>query len=198
VDFAETVPEVVKTHPSVRHVRLVGSRAEGRAHELSDWDFAVETSDFESISRDLPRLVAPLRPLAVQWDPYSNRACYMLMLSGPTKIDLFFPAEPRSWSPAWDSSPETLEAIDRHFWDWILWLEQKRRGGHAEVLAKGLRDMHELMLRPLGVADEHEEISEAIERYGEARGVLEQSFELSVPRDLEREVLPAVLQRRRE
>jgi len=39
-DVATAIPALV-THPSIRSVRLIGSRAEGRAHELSDWDFAV-------------------------------------------------------------------------------------------------------------------------------------------------------------
>jgi hypothetical protein len=192
---AAAVEAAVKSHPAVRCIRLVGSRAEGSAHELSDWDFAVETTDFGALSRDLPQLVAPLRPLAVQWDPYSNDACYMLMFPGPTKVDLFFPDEPRSWSAAWEPSGKTLAAIDRHFWDWILWLEQKRSGAHVEVLGKGLRDMYALMLRPLGVVGDPETITQAIDGYLEARSALERRFDVRVPRELEHEVLPAVLRR---
>ena len=192
MDVARTVPAILRTHPCVTVVELVGSRAEQRAHELSDWDFAVETDAFERLARDLHALVAPLSPLAEQWDPYSAYACYMLMLPGPTKIDLMFPDEQRAWSPPWSPSPETLEAIDRHFWDWILWLEQKRRGGHAETLAKSLSDMYERMLSPMGVSDEPASIVDALNAYVEARDDLERKFRVSVPRDLEHEVRPVV------
>jgi hypothetical protein len=197
VDVDREIPETLGAHPAIEEVWLIGSRANGRAHELSDWDFAVETDDFESVARDLHRLVAPFRPLAEQWDPYSFHACYMLMLPGPIKIDLFFPAEPRSWSPAWEPSPTTLQAIDSHFWDWILWLEQKRSGGYANVLRKGLRDMYELMLRPMGVTGEPTSVPDATRAYLEARGELEQRFGVSVDRDLEADVRPAVLRGRR-
>jgi hypothetical protein len=192
VDVAREVPVALEAHPSVREVRLAGSRARGRAHELSDWDFAVYTDDFESVAGDLHNLVAALNPLSGQWDPYSKVECYMLLLPGPTKIDLLFVNQPREWSPAWDPSPETLEAIDRHFWDWILWLEQKRRGGRPEVTAKSLRDMYELMLRPMGVPAEPRSLPAAIDSYLDARGELERAFDMRLPRDLEHEVRPAV------
>jgi hypothetical protein len=130
--------------------------------------------------------------LAEQWDPYSTYPCYMLILPGPTKIDLLFPNEHQEWSPPWVASPETLEEIDRHFWDWILWLEQKRRGGDVEVLAKGLGDMHELLLLPMGVVDEPGTVSEAVDAFLKARAEMEQNFGVTVPRDLEHEVRPTV------
>jgi hypothetical protein len=192
VDVAREVPAALEAHPAVREVRLAGSRAKGREHQLSDWDFAVETDDFESVARDLHNLVAALSPLSEQWDPYSKVECYMLLLPGPTKIDLLFVDQPREWSPAWEPSTETLEAIDRHFWDWILWLEQKRRGGRTEVVARSLRDMHELMLRPMGVVAEPRSLPEAIDSYLDARSALEREFGMSLPRDLEHEVRPAI------
>lgn len=175
-------------HAAVHAVRLVGSRAEGRAHERSDWDFAVETDEFVSVARDLHRMVATLRPLAEQWDPYSSYACYMLMLPGPTKVDLLFPDEKQEWAPPWSASPTTLEAIDRHFWDWILWLEQKRRGDQSELLGKSLGDMYEFMLRPMGVTNPPASVSEAIDAYLKARADLEERFGFNVSRDLEHEV----------
>jgi hypothetical protein len=176
---------------------MVGSQANGRAHNFSDWDFAVETEDFESVARDLPRLVAPLRPLAEQWDPYASYACYMLMLRGPTKVDLLFLDEHRDWLPPWTPSAETLAAIDRHFWDWIMWLEQKRSGGYEEVFTTGLDNMHELMLRPMGVAAGPRSVTAAINAYVVARDRLEREFGVSVSRDLEHEVRPVVLRRQR-
>lgn len=53
-------------------VELAGSRARGTHEELSDWDFAVETSDFDSVARDLPTLVEPLEPLGAQWEPLGH------------------------------------------------------------------------------------------------------------------------------
>jgi hypothetical protein len=192
VDLAVAVPAALDGHRSVQGVRVVGSRAEGRAHDFSDWDFAVETDDFQAVARDLPRLVAVLAPVAEQWDRYSSYACYMLMLRGPIKVDLMFPAERQEWAAPWDVSPDTLSAIDRHFWDWILWLEQKRRGGRADVLPAELAKMHELMLRPMGIETEPQSVAEALSAYLDAREALEGSFGVEVPRELEREVRPVV------
>jgi hypothetical protein len=186
---AVDVPAALESHPSVRQVRLVGSRGAGRAHELSDWDFLVLTDDFRAVARDLPALVSPLEPLSQLWDPYSHRQCYMLMLRGPVKIDLIFPTEKREWSPAWEPRADTLEDIDRHFWDWILWLEQKRRGGRRAQLEKSLGDMYELMLSPLGVRERPESVAAAVGAYLDARTAAEERFGVRVPRVLEREVL---------
>lgn len=192
MDPALDVPAALERHPAVRAVRLVGSRGAGRAHAFSDWDFLVLTDDFPSVERDLHELVAPLRPLSEQWDPYSHHACYMLMLRGPRKIDLIFPSEKRRWAPAWDPRPDTLEAIERHFWDWIVWLEQKRRGGKDARFEKSFADMFELLLRPMGVAEQPASVRAAVEAYIAARDVLEQRFGMHLSRDLEREVRPAL------
>src|SRR5512133_1680539 len=88
MDVATEIPATLLRHPAIRAVRLVGSRADGRNHEFSDWDFAVETDDFASVVQDLPHLFASLRPLTEQWDPYASHACYMLMFPGPTKVTL--------------------------------------------------------------------------------------------------------------
>jgi hypothetical protein len=197
VDIAASVSALLIKHPQIQAVRLTGSRATGRWHDLSDWDFSVETDNFDSVSESLPALVGPLRPLAQQWDPYASHACYMLILRGPTKIDFLFLDEHRDWSPPWHASPATLEAIDCHFWDWILWLEQKRRGGHADLLTTSLEDMHDLMLGPMGTARRPGSIPDAISAYLHARGALEQEFGLRVSRELEREVRPAVLRSHR-
>jgi predicted nucleotidyltransferase len=37
---------LVARHPAVTGVELAGSRSRGTHEELSDWDFAVETSNF--------------------------------------------------------------------------------------------------------------------------------------------------------
>jgi hypothetical protein len=41
----------------VRRVELAGSRSRGTHGELSDWDFAVMTSDFAAVARDLPAVL---------------------------------------------------------------------------------------------------------------------------------------------
>jgi len=192
MDVAEVVAAALLWHPSVRDVRLVGSRAQGRAHELSDWDFAVASDDFAILERDLPALLEPLGAVAEQWDRFASRACYMLVLPGPVKIDLLFLDVARDRSSAWDVTPETLAAIDMHFWDWILWLEQKRRAGRDEVLSESLGHMHELLLGPMGVEARPFSVADAVRSYTDARNGLERRFGVRVPRQLEREIRPAL------
>ena len=197
MDPGATVPGLLENDPRVRSVRLGGSRASGRYHDFSDWDFLVETDAFATLAEDLPRIVAPIRPLAHQWDRYSSYECYMLILAGPQKVDLIFPDEAREWSAAWEVSPATLVAVDRHFWDWIMWLEQKRSGDRGEVLASGLADLYELLLRPMGAEASPASIPAAVETYLARRLELERRFGLHVPRELENEVRPVVLSRAR-
>ena len=195
MDVAAEIPLALLRHSSIQAVRLVGSRADGRSHEFSDWDFAVETEDFASAADDLTHLVASLQPLAGQWDPFASHACYMLMFPGPTKVDLLFLDQHRQWAPAWSPSPGNLQAIDRHFWDWIVWLEQKRSGGHEATLKTGFGHLFELMLKPMGVVSEPGSVSEAIDAYVAARDELERRFGVSVLRELEAAVRPAVTRR---
>jgi predicted nucleotidyltransferase len=192
VDLIYEVSGALEEHASVREVRLIGSRAAGEEHELSDWDFAVETDDFAGLAEELHGIVAPLLPISELWDPYSDYACYMLILHGPTKVDLIFPSERREWSPAWEATPATLEAIDRHFWDWALWLEQKRRHDRTSQLAKSLGDLFELLLRPLGAREPPASIADAVSAYVRSREALENRFGVLVPRELEREVRPVL------
>ena len=116
----------------------------------------------------------------------------MLMLPGPAKIDLIFPSEKRKWSGPWHPSPETLKAIDCHFWDWIVWLEQKRRGGRQRAFDSSLGDMFELLLGPMGVSVRPFSVPEAVESFLGARAALEERFGVRVPRALENEVRPAL------
>jgi len=67
----------------VRSIELVGSRATGEARPESDWDFRVEARDFDAVAAALPALLAPLEPLAQQWDRLSDEQCWMLILRGP-------------------------------------------------------------------------------------------------------------------
>jgi hypothetical protein len=183
-------------HPHVLSVELVGSRATGSPTRLSDWDFEVMTDAFDAVARELPALVAELEPLAQQWDRISEYPCYMLMLIGPVKVDLIFPGEPYESLPPWRVSAETLDGLDRHFWDWILWLASKREKGQDELVRHELVKMSEHLLRPLGVDRVPGSIEAALETYRFARDRRERELGVEVSRRLEREVLPAVCRTR--
>jgi hypothetical protein len=153
VDLGTRVPELLRRHPSVRSVELVGSRARGSPTALSDWDFGVETDDLAALKPALPGLVAPLEPLAEQWDPLGEPPTYMLVVRGPVKIDLIFSHEAVPQRPPWRVGPDTLAALDAHFWDWILWLAAKRAGGRDELVRGELKKMHGFLLGPLAGDD---------------------------------------------
>ena len=191
-DLAASVKAALLPHPHVLTVELVGSRATGTPTRLSDWDFEVMTDGFDAVARELPAMVAELEPLAQQWDRISEYPCYMLMLIGPVKVDLIFPGEPYESLPPWRVSAETLEGIDRHFWDWILWLASKREKGQDELVRRELAKMSEHLLRPLGVDRVPGSIEAAFESYRIARDEREREFGLEVSRRLEHEVLPAL------
>jgi hypothetical protein len=191
-DLTGSVKAVLLPHPHVRSVELVGSRVTGSATALSDWDFEVETDDFGAVARALPALVSALEPLAQQWDRISAYPCYMLMLTGPVKVDLIFPGEPYESLPPWAVSAETLDGIDQHFWDWILWLASKREKGKDDLIRRELEKMSEHLLRPLGVDAAPGSIEAALEGYRRARDEREREFGREVSRRREREVLPAV------
>jgi len=191
-DLAASVRAALLPHWHIRAVELVGSRATGSSTPLSDWDFAVTTDRFDAVARELPSLVAGLEPLAQQWDRISDYPCYMLMLSGPVKVDLIFPEEPYESLPPWTVTVETLDGIDRHFWDWILWLASKREKGQDDLVRRELLKMSEHLLRPLGVDRVPGSIEDALDSYRFARDQREREFGLEVSRRLEGEVLPAL------
>jgi hypothetical protein len=191
-DLAASVASVLLPHPNVRAVELVGSRATGSPTSLSDWDFEVETDAFDAVARALPELVTPLDPLAQQWDRISDYPCYMLMLSGPVKVDLIFPGEPYESLPPWTVTPGTLDGIDQHFWDWILWLASKREKGKDELVRLELEKMSAHLLRPLGVEAVPDSIDAALEGYRTGRDEREREFGVEISRRREREVLPAI------
>jgi hypothetical protein len=191
-DLAASVKAALLPHPHVLSVELVGSRATGSPTRLSDWDFEVMTDGFDAVARELPAMVAELEPLAQQWDRISEYPCYMLMLIGPVKVDLIFPGEPYESLPPWRVSAETLDGLDRHFWDWILWLASKREKGQDQLVRRELVKMSEHLLRPLGVDRVPGSIEAALETYRFARDRRERELGVEVSRRLERDVLPAV------
>jgi hypothetical protein len=178
----------LEAHPAIDGVRLGGSRARGEADPLSDWDFEVQTADFRSVAGALPELVAPLEPLAQQWDRLSDHACYMLMLRGAVKVDLIF-EEPHALEPPWVVSADTLTGIDEHFWDWTIWLAAKDRAGKRALVAMELEKMHAHLLGPLGVGETPAGIEQAVAAYLPALRHAEERLAVEVPRVLQREVL---------
>jgi hypothetical protein len=182
----------VERHPAVQTIELVGSRAEGRAVDASDWDFRVETDDFDAVADALPILSAPLEPLAQQWDRLSSEWCWMLILDGPTKVDLIFPDHAHSDEPPWEPSARNLRAIDMHFWDWILWLRGKAARGKTSVVARELEKLFDHLLAPLGVQAKPMSIGDALAAYLVARDQAEARFAVRVPRELEDAVRPAI------
>ena len=185
--LVERLEATVRRHPAVKSVALTGSRARGEATDLSDWDFAVETRDFPTVAEALPALVAPLEPLAQQWDRLSDHGCYMLLLRGVGKVDLIFdhPWQPQ---PPWEVSEPTLLGIDDHFWDWTIWLAAKDRAGKRDVVEAELRKMHQHLLRPLGVERRPESVADAVAAYTVARAEAEERLGVTVRRALEGEV----------
>ena len=176
----------------MRSIALVGSRATGQAGPDSDWDFRVEARDFAAVAAALPSLLAPLEPLAQQWDRLSDEQCWMLILRGPVKVDLIFPEEPHVHEPPWVPSAENLGAIDAHLWDWLLWLRGKERSGKEELVAAELEKLFVHLLRPLGVERVPSSVAEAVELYRPARDAAAARLGGVVPAALETEVARAL------
>lgn len=189
------VIETVERHPAVRRVRLVGSRTAGTATAFSDWDFAVETDDFEAVARDIGPLLARFEPLARQWDRLSKTHCWMAILPGPVKVDVIF-AEPHTLEPPWIPERSNLTAIDDHFWDWVLWLNSKQAKGKSELVATELSKMFEHLLHPIGVEIPPASLDAALASYVTARDRLEREFSVAISPILGREVLRAIHHRR--
>ena len=191
-DIAASIESVLLPHPAIRGVELVGSRADGSPTPLSDWDFVVVTDRFDDVARALPELVTPLDPLAQQWDRISDYPCYMLLLSGPVKVDLIFPEEPYESLPPWTVSADSLDGIDQHFWDWTLWLASKREKGQDELVGRELVKMRDHLLGPLGIDRVPASIEAAVECYRSARDERERALGIQVTRRRQREVLPVL------
>jgi predicted nucleotidyltransferase len=183
---------LIAPHPAVDRVELIGSRAQGRATEWSDWDFGVRARDFAALAEALPELLAPLKPLVQQWDRLSETWCWMLILRGPVKVDLIFLEERHAKEGPWEPGPDTLAGIDDHFWDWMLWLRGKEAAGKDELVAAELDKLFGHLLAPLGADAAPSSVSEAVESYRAARERAEQRFGRAVSREVERAVAPSL------
>ena len=190
--LGETVVAAVAPHPAVRRIELVGSRAEGRATQWSDWDFGVQASDFAAVAEALPMLLVPLEPLVQQWDRLSSEQCWMLILSGPVKVDLIFFEEAHVPEEAWKAGPGTLAGIDSHFWDWMLWLRSKEASGKSDLVATELGKLFAHLLAPLGAGRAPSSVLDAVEVYRAVRDRAERRFGAVVSRRVELAVAPAL------
>jgi len=188
-DLVARARRLVAAHPAVTRVEFAGSRSRGTHHALSDWDFAVETPDFATVARAMPGLVAPLEPLGQQWEPLGHFPVYQVLMRGPTKVEYLFLDETQDAMAPVRSSPETLAAINTHFWDWIWWLVTKHAAGRSDLLADHLAQLHAHLLAPMGVPAPPTSIDRAIAVYLDRRDALEGEYGISVPRALEHEVL---------
>jgi hypothetical protein len=187
-DLVELAISAVARHPAVKRVELAGSRSRGTHQKLSDWDFAIETSNFGSVARDLPTLVEPREPLAAQWEPLGHFPVYMLLLPGPTKIEYLFLDHTQEARPPVKPSPETLPAIDAHFWDWIWWLATKASIGRNDLVRQHLPKLYRQLLKPMGTDTVPDSIEAAIRDFLVRRGGFERRYGLEVSRALEAEV----------
>jgi hypothetical protein len=175
-------------HPAVKKVEFAGSRSRATNDELSDWDFAVETSDFDALARDMPALVAPLQPLGQQWEPIGHFPVYQVLLRGPTKIEYLFLDHSQDPMPPMEPGRETLAAINNHFWDWIWWLATKASVGRSDLVAEHMPQLHAQLMRPMGIRAMPASIEAAIEAFVARRDALEAELGVSVDRALESEV----------
>jgi hypothetical protein len=187
-DLVRVARELVAGHPAVSRVEFAGSRSRGTHEDESDWDFAVTTSDFPSVAHDLPALVAPLQPLGAQWEPMGHFPVYQLLLPGPTKVEYLFLDHSQEPAPAPVPGPDTLVAIDNHFWDWIWWIATKASIGREDLVAEHLPQLFEHLLRPMGLTEVPGDIDAAIAAFVSRRDQLEREYGVTVPRALENEV----------
>lgn len=187
----DDVMRVLGAAAGIQRIELTGSRASGRATPLSDWDFQVVTADFAGVREAMPRLVVPLSPIVAQWDRLSRTWCYMLILTGPVKVDLIF-GQPHAALPPWQPSASTLRGIDDHFWDWTLWMRSKQVAGKRGLVEAELGKLHNHLLGPLGVIQAPATIELAIVGYRTARNQWERRLGMRIPRTAEEAVIQAL------
>lgn len=190
--LASLVPALLQSSPVVAIVELCGSRALGTEGRYSDWDFRVSTRDFAAFAPELPGLVRALDPLVEQWDRLCDDACYMLIVTGPSKIDLIFADVPHERDPPWVVNTSTLSGIDDHFWDWVLWLTSKVDAGKDSLVEAELTTMHDHLLAPMGIPAPTTSLRDVVKQYIDARDLCAERLGVVVDRSVEYEVAPIV------
>ncbi|MFD0855234.1 hypothetical protein ACFQ07_23545 [Actinomadura adrarensis] len=189
--IAEEIAAAVAAHSAVERVEPIGSGARDIAG-FQIAAFSVIVDDFGEVAADLPDIVGPFDPLSAQWDPLGEHASQLLIFRGPVKVDLVFPEVWRNPNPPWRVGPDTLAAIDTHFWDWTLWLVGKRRDGMLDRVRGELLKMSRHLLQPLGIGTVPLSLGEAADRYVRARDRLESRYGTRISRCLQDEILPLV------
>jgi hypothetical protein len=189
----DAVSAALRADPLVHSVSLVGSRADGTATMLSDWDYHVGSSDPAAVALRLPDLTQPLRPLSQLWDPLARHPVHMLIVAatGPyvVKVDLLLDLPERR--PSADPpavSAATLPGINAHFWDWNLWLGSKRLRGTETLVRTELAKMWGYLLKPMGGTAAPTTQHEAIAEYLRLLPRLERRHDLHIAPDLGRAV----------
>ena len=118
----------------------------------------------------------------------SHFPVYQVLLLGPTKIEYLFLDESQEPVPTREPSPESLESIDTHLWDWIWRITTKSAIGGSDLVSEHLTQLHAHLLLPIGIESVPASIEEAIEVFVARRDPLEQQYAVSVDRALEQEV----------
>lgn len=189
--MVSAIREALDAREVISSVVLGGSRAQGTATELSDWDLYVE-GDPDGMMVEIPALVASFQPLAAFWEPLSEQAGYMVVMDGPTKVDIFAVGANRQIQPPWVLAADTLPSIDGHFWDWILWLGGKMLRDERRLVADELVKMHGFLLRPMRVPFAPASLAEAVASYRQARAGAEEALGVVVPQELDNQVAEAL------
>jgi hypothetical protein len=190
-EVVAAVRTALERSSAVASVTLGGSRAHGGATELSDWDLYL-AGDLERMMAEVPAIVASFGPLAAFWEPLAEEAGYMVVLDGPTKVDVFPTGGRRRIQPPWVLRAETLPGIDGHFWDWALWLGGKTLRDERELVARELITMHGFLLQPMGVATAPKALDEARDVYLRARAAAMDELGVFVDPELGRQVTSAL------
>jgi hypothetical protein len=89
------------------------------------------------------------------------------------------------------ASASTLQAIDDHFWDWVLWLLSKEAAGREEVVVEELGKMFDHLLEPMGALKRPGNLPASVYSYVDVRGSQERRHNVLVTRTLEGEVRKA-------
>jgi len=145
---------------------------------------------------EVPVVIASFAPLAAFWEPLAEEAGYMVVLHGPTKVDVFPIGCRRQIQPPWVLSAETLGQIDGHFWDWCLWLGGKTLRNERELVADELMKMHAFLLGPIGVAAAPNDLEEALAVYLRARASAMDTLGVFVDPELGNQVSDALRRHR--
>lgn len=191
VAAVRALERAIAAHPEVASVRLGGSRGRGEPVPLSDWDLEITTRHGHAVVRDLPDIAQRVQPIAAQWERLADHACYMLMLRGGVKVDLILDV-PQRLEPPWEARPDTLQGIDQHFWDWIVWLAAKDQRGDSELVRSEFEKMSVHLLQPVSVQQTPASIHEAVELFRAARDRLEAETNSTVDRRMEEAVIAAL------